>query len=207
MAKVFTVGLTGGIGSGKTKVSDCFAVLGATIIDTDLIAHQLTAPNAAGSKALASKFGNEILEIDGRLNRTKMREMAFASPTTRIELEAILHPLIQNEASRQLDETQTPYAILVVPLLVGSTYFKSLCNRILVVDCEVETQIQRVKQRSGLSESQIQAIINAQSSREERLSLADDIISNEGDHGALIEKVKKLHQGYLTLAQLHKPLE
>lgn len=207
MAKTFTVGLTGGIGSGKTKVSNCFAELGANVIDTDIIAHQLTGPNAAGSDALAAEFGSQILETDSRLNRAKMREMAFATPEIRLQLEAILHPLIQNEATKQLKETLTPYAILVVPLLVGSTYFKSLCDRFLVVDCEVKTQIQRVMQRSRLSESQVQAIINTQATREERLALADDIISNEGDPSLLIKAVKELHQNYLTLAQLHKPRE
>lgn len=207
MAKVFTIGLTGGIGSGKTKVSDAFAALGATVIDTDIIAHQLTGPNAAGSAALAAEFGSQILEADGRLNRAKMREIVFTNPDIRLQLEAILHPLIQNEANKQLNQTQTPYAMLVVPLLVESTYFKSLCDRFLVVDCEVKTQIQRVMQRSRLSESQVQAIINTQSTREERLALADDIISNEGDPSLLIKAVKELHKNYLTLAQLHKPRE
>ena len=207
MAKVFTIGLTGGIGSGKTKISDTFAALGATVIDTDIIAHQLTGPNAAGSAALAAEFGSQILEADGRLNRAKMREIVFTNPDIRLQLEAILHPLIQNEANKQLNQTQTPYAMLVVPLLVGSIYFKSLCDRFLVVDCEVKTQIQRVMQRSRLSESQVQAIINTQSTREERLALADDIISNEGDPSLLIKSVKKLHKNYLTLAQLHKPRE
>lgn len=207
MAKRFTIGLTGGIGSGKTMVSNRLGDLGAAIVDTDVIAHQLTGPDAEGSQALAAELGLEILEADGRLNRKKMREMAFRDPSIKQRLEAILHPLIRRDAARQLEQQQGQYVLLVVPLLAESPYFQSLCDRILAVDCPESLQIDRVIKRSHLSHEQVISIIKNQTSREIRKALADDIIDNSGTQEELEMAIQKLHQNYLCLAQLHKAPE
>lgn len=204
---MFTVGLTGGIGSGKTAVSNRFAALGATVVDTDVLAHQLTGPGAAGSAAIAGVFGQHMLQADGSLDRAAMRELVFAQPEARRQLQDILHPLIRASAATQLQQASGPYAILVVPLLAESAHFQALCQRIAVVDCSEEIQITRVMQRSGLTRDQVQAIMAAQASRTERLALADDVIDNSGQPEQLDSQVTHLHEYYFQLAQLPKTCE
>ncbi|KPK34818.1 MAG: dephospho-CoA kinase [Betaproteobacteria bacterium SG8_40] len=195
----FTVGLTGGIGSGKSTVSDLFAALGAEIIDTDEIARALTASGQPAVSKIAQEFGPEVVGGDGALDRGRMRELAFSDTNVRERLQNILHPLIRAEVQRRLAATDAPYAIVVVPLLVESRGYK-FANRILVVDCSEEQQVERVTRRNGLARSQVEAIMATQVSRNERLAAADDVIRNEGDVAELHAKVKELHQKYLALA-------
>lgn len=196
----FSVGLTGGIGSGKTTVADMFAARGAAIIDTDLIAHQLTAPEGAAIPDIRAQFGQEFLKADGAMNRTKMREHVFAEPAAKARLEAILHPLIRSESERAAREAQGLYIVFVVPLLVESGAWRQLVSRVLVVDCSEGTQVKRVMSRSGLADAQIRAIMAAQASRQERLGAADDVIDNDGDASVLTAQVDKLHTLYASLA-------
>jgi dephospho-CoA kinase len=195
----FTVGLTGGIGSGKSTVSDLFAALGAEIIDTDEIARALTASGQPAVSKIAQEFGPEVVGGDGALDRGRMRELAFSDTNVRERLQNILHPLIRAEVQSRLAATDAPYAIVVVPLLVESRGYK-FANRILVVDCSEEQQVERVTRRNGLARSQVEAIMATQVSRNERLAAADDVIRNEGDVAELHAKVKELHQKYLALA-------
>lgn len=199
----FSVGLTGGIGSGKTTVADMFAARGAAIIDTDLIAHDLTAPNGAAIAQIRSAFGPEFLSPDGAMDRAKMRDHVFADPVAKSRLEAILHPLIRIETERAAREAQGAYLMFVVPLLVESESWRQRVSRVLVVDCAEETQARRVMNRSGLAETQVRAIMAAQASRHQRLAAADDIIDNDGDSSALAPQVERLHALYLELAMKH----
>lgn len=196
---VFTVGLTGGIGSGKSTISDLFAEFGVDIIDTDEIARELTASGKPAVGELARRFGSDVVSADGSLNRDRMRELAFSEPEVRQALQDILHPLIRAEVKHKLSTVNKPYALVVVPLLVESRNYK-FADRILVVDCTEEQQIKRVMRRSGLSRNQVRAIMGTQASRSERLAAADDVIHNEGEIADLRSQVEKLHQQYLTLA-------
>lgn len=204
---MLVVGLTGGIGSGKTAVSDAFAALGIQVVDTDLIAHELTASGAEGTRQLQQVFGDSVVDDEGRLNRRLMRERVFADEHARQRLEAVLHPLIRSEAARQLQAASGPYAVLVVPLLAESAHFQALCDRILVVDCAEAVQLERVMQRSGLPRGEVEAIMAAQVPRLTRLALADDVLDNSGGRDALQARVLALHQQYLTLADLRKTRE
>ena len=194
------VGLTGGIGSGKTTVADLFGALGVPLIDTDLIAHALTAPGGAAMAAIAREFGDAVIAADGRLERAAMRALAFADPDARRRLESILHPMIREETQRRIAAAQGPYAIVVVPLLVESGTWRRWVDRVLVVDCPVEVQVARVIRRSGLAPSQVEAIIAAQASRAQRLAAADDVLDNGGEADALPDQVRALHERYLRLA-------
>jgi dephospho-CoA kinase len=197
------VGLTGGIGSGKSTVANLFADLGVPLVDTDLIAHQLTAPHGAAMPAIATEFGTGVVNADGALDRVAMRQLAFADPDVRRRLEAILHPLIRAESQRQCQTAASdgaPYVLLVVPLLVESGTYRERCQRILVVDCPEETQLARVMARNGLAAEQVQAILAAQASRSERLAVADDVILNDGDPALLPGRVASLHRQYLALS-------
>ena len=194
-----TVGLTGGIGSGKSSISDLFAELGVDIIDTDVIAHELTSSGQPALKVIQDRFGPDVLDADGALDRKRMRELAFSDPAAREALQNILHPLIRDEVRTRLSRSQAPYAIVVVPLLVESRGY-SFADRVLVVDCEEEQQVERVMQRSGLAREQVRAIMATQVSRSERLAAADDVISNEGAISELRPQVKQLHERYLKLA-------
>jgi len=196
----FIVGLTGGIGSGKTTVGELFASEGAGLVDTDEIARQLTAANQPAVEAIAARFGPQFVAEDGSLDRVRMRKLVFAQPSERKDLEAILHPLIRQESKRQIQESTQPYVVLVVPLLIESGDHGRALNRILVVDCEPQTQVNRVMQRSGLSRNEVLSIIAAQAPRELRLSEADDIIHNDSDLETLRAQVKPLHLFYLGLA-------
>lgn len=197
----FSVGLTGGIGSGKTTVADMFAARGASIIDTDQIAHQLTAPGGAAIPAIKAQFGASFLTESGAMDRARMREYVFSEPAAKARLEAILHPLIRIETERAASEAAGAYPVFVVPLLVESGSWRERVTRILVVDCSEDAQVRRVISRSGLPEAQVHAIMAAQVTRAERLAAADDVIHNDGDAMALIPQVDRLHACYLALAQ------
>ena len=196
----YVVGLTGGIGSGKSAAADCFAARGVAVVDTDAIAHELTAVGGAAMPALVSAFGAEAATADGALDRAHMRRLAFADPSARKRLEAILHPMIRTLSAERCQLARTPYVILAVPLLVESGSYRQRCNRIVVVDCPESLQISRVMARSGLSEHDVRAIMANQASRDERLAIADDVIANDGDLAALENRVGELHSSYLHLA-------
>jgi dephospho-CoA kinase len=197
----FAVGLTGGIGSGKSTVAELFAARGAAIIDTDLIAHQVTAPGGSAIEALRDAFGEEFITAQGALDRDRMRALVFTDHAARGRLEAILHPLIRTEAERMAAEAGGEYTIFVVPLLTESSNWRQRTARILVVDCDEETQIARVMRRNQLSSEQVKAIIAAQAPREQRLSIADDIIENNSDSAALQAHVDRLHALYCGLSK------
>jgi len=200
----FTIGLTGGIGSGKSTVAHQFQLRGITVVDADAIAHQLTAPGGAAIAAIRSAFGAQFIDPEGALDRAKMRTHAFAHPAERQRLEAILHPLIRQETARQADAAQSPYRILMIPLLVeaGNTdpAWRTRFDRILVIDCSEATQISRVMARSRLTDAAVRAIMATQAPREVRSAAADDIISNDGDVDSLPARVEALHRQYLALA-------
>lgn len=192
----YIVGLTGGIGSGKTAVADRFAARGMAVVDTDAIAHELTGPAGAAMPALATAFGPGILRPDGGLDRPAMRQLVFADPAARSRLEGILHPLIRQESADRCRTATSPYVILAVPLLVESGTYRERCDRILVVDCDEATQVARVMARSGLPEAEVRAIMSAQASRAERLAVADDVIRNDDGMEALEPQVAELHKRY-----------
>jgi len=194
------IGLTGGIGSGKTAVSDLLAKLGAGIVDTDLIAHQITAPHGAAIALIEKQFGSDFISADGALNRDKMRSLVFSKPEARKSLEAITHPLIRQETNKQalrISKEGAPYLVFVVPLLLESDSWNSLIDLLVVVDCPNETQIQRVMQRSNLPREELERILAAQASREERLKHADVVIENQGSLQDLEVEVQNLHQKIL----------
>jgi len=192
------VGLTGGIGSGKSTVADLFASHGAAIIDTDAISHRLTQSGGIAIPSIRAGFGERYIGDDGALNRSEMRALVFSDPTAKSRLEQLLHPLILSQAESELSQASaTPYAILVVPLLPQVPAFRRLVQRVLVVDCDEATQLARVVQRSGLREAEARAIVASQTPRAERLKLADDIIRNDGDLDALADQVDALHRHYL----------
>lgn len=174
---------------------------GAAVIDTDQIAHQLTAPGGAAIPAIHAQFGEAFLTADGAMDRAKVRDYVFAEPAAKARLEAILHPLIRIETERAATEAQGTYPVFVVPLLVESGTWKHRVSRVLVVDCPEQLQIMRVMSRSGLSESQVRAIMAAQVSRSERLAAADDVITNDGTAFSLEQQVDRLHALYVTLAR------
>lgn len=196
----FIVGLTGGIGSGKSTVADLFVDSGAALVDTDAIAHELTGPGGAAIPALRAAFGDEIATRDGALDRAAMRRLAFADPSARSRLEGILHPLIRQLSDRRCRESVAPYVIIAVPLLVESGAYRERCDRIVVVDCPESLQIERVMIRSKLAADEVRAIMSAQAGRAQRLAIADDIVDNSTDRAALIEQVAALHLKYLGLA-------
>jgi dephospho-CoA kinase len=202
----YVVGLTGGIGSGKSAAADLFAAHGVAVVDTDAIAHALSKAGGAAMPAIRAEFGAAVVAADGALDRAAMRAIVFADESTktsaRKRLEAILHPLIRAEGERQLAAAgAAPYAILVVPLLIESGNYRERVNRIAVVDCSEETQIARVMSRNGLARAEIERILAAQATRAERLAAADDIIDNDGEIAALPPRIERLHADYLALAR------
>ena len=197
----YVVGLTGGIGSGKSAAADLFAAHGAAVIDTDAIAHGLTKPGGAAMLLIRAEFGDGVVNAAGALDRAARRARVFADPSARRRLEAILHPLIRSESEQQLAAAGTPYAILVVPLLIEAGDYRKRVNRIAVVDCAEATQIARVMSRSGLARPEIEGILAAQARRNERLEAADDIIDNDGDMAALPPQIERLHVSYLALSR------
>lgn len=199
---MFAVGLTGGIGSGKSTVADLFAGRGVTIVDTDLIAHRITAPQGVAMPKIATEFGASFVAPDGSLDRARMRSLVFSDDSARRRLEAITHPLIRSETERARLEATGPYVMLVVPLLVESGAWKSRVERVLTVDCSVETQIDRVMCRNGFTREEVLAIMARQASREARLAAADDVIVNEARTvQALAAEVDTLHHLYLSLSR------
>lgn len=196
---MFVVGLTGGIGSGKTAVSDRFAKLGVAVIDADIAARVVVEPGRPALAKIAEHFGSETITASGELDRGKLRALVFQNETERKWLEALLHPLIGEEIVTQIQVATSPYAMLVSPLLIETSQ-RQLTQRVLVVDVPVEVQIARTIARDNNSEDQVKAIIASQASREQRLAAADDVISNDLGLEYLDEQVQILHQKYLTLA-------
>jgi dephospho-CoA kinase len=194
------IALTGGIGSGKSSVAEIFGELGAAVVDTDAIAHALTAPGQPGAVKIGAQFGSEYLRADGSLDRDRMRELVFADPAAKKILEAILHPLIRLEVDAAVRAAQAPYVVLVVPLLVETGAYRELARRVLVVDCSEATQIARVRQRSGHSEETVRKIMASQAGRADRLAQADDVIVNDDGLEALRASSAGLHRRYLALA-------
>jgi dephospho-CoA kinase len=196
----FAVGLTGGIGSGKTSVAEVFARLGAGVVDTDEIARALTGPGQAAVGKISRRFGPQYVTAEGALDRARMRKLVFEDARAKKDLESLLHPLIRREAERRIASSTAPYAILVVPLLFESGAYRTLVQRVLVVYSEQETSIERVRQRDNLSRDEILAIMAAQVGRAERLRRADDVIRNDGDLATLEAQIAALHRKYLDLA-------
>ncbi len=196
----FVVGLTGGIGSGKSTVADLFVAQGAALVDTDVIAHQLTAAGGLAMPQIVATFGKEFTDAQGALDRIAMRQMVFADPSARGCLESILHPLIRQISDQRCAEATAPYVILAVPLLVESGSYRQRCDRIVVVDCPEAVQISRVMARNGLSETEVLSILKTQASREQRLEIADDVIDNAAGLTNLYPRVAELHLKYLALS-------
>ena len=194
------VGLTGGIGCGKSTVANLFAKFGAGIIDTDIIARRLTEAGGEAIAEIRADFGDDYISADGALNRAKMRRLIFSDIAAKQRLELTLHPLILEQAKVQLQPLQTrPYIILVVPLLAESPVFRQLTQRILVVDCDADTQVARVTARSQMDAAEVRSIIAQQTPRAERLQLADDIIHNDVGLDSLAEQVAVLHEQYSAM--------
>ena len=193
---MYKVGLTGGIGSGKSKVADMLAALGAAVIDTDVISHDLTAPGGAAIEPIRRAFGPDVIAENGALDRAAMRELVFQSPEARRRLESILHPLIRAETEARARVAEGCYAVFVVPLLIESGTWLDRLDRVCVVDCDPETQIARVQARSGLTRDAIARIMSAQASREERNAAAHDIVNNGGGTSLdeLEHQVRALHE-------------
>jgi len=194
------IALTGGIASGKSLVADMFAQLGAPVIDTDIIARQVVAPGQPALDEIRERFGEEIIDAVGELDRRKLRQRIFLDPEARTDLENILHPRIGSETLRQAGLAGGNYQLIVVPLLVGSKLLE-LVDRVLVVDCDEETQIRRLLARDSETIEQARRMLEAQSTREERLDIADDVISNDGSLRETRDQVLRLHESYILLAE------
>lgn len=192
------VGLTGGIGSGKSAAAGLFARLGVEVIDTDAIAHALTAPGGAAMPAIREAFGARYVAADGSLDRAAMRRLAFSDKGAKQRLEAILHPMIRAELERRAAAATSPYVVLAIPLLVETGAWRQAVDRVLVIDCPEALQIERVLARNGLPREQVEAIIAVQAFREQRLAIADDVIVNDGSLAGLEQQVASLHARYLA---------
>ena len=200
----FIVGLTGGIGSGKSTAAEIFAALGVAVVDTDVIAHELTAKGGEALPAIAAAFGDSVLQADGQLDRAAMRRLAFSDPSAKARLEAILHPMIRRASEarcRAAADSASPYVLLVVPLLVESGALRNLVDRVLVVDCDETVQISRVMARSALSSDEVRAIMASQASRARRLAAADEVLTNNESREILSAQIGRLHPLYLELAE------
>tara|TARA_B110000483_G_C18139993_1_gene521039 strand:- start:873 stop:1487 length:615 start_codon:yes stop_codon:yes gene_type:complete len=198
MIKRLIIGLTGGIGSGKSAVSDAFERLGADVIDTDKISHQLTMNDADTIDNITDHFGGDIIQ-DGILNRPKLRAIVFSDDAARLHLEKILHPRIREEVRKAVSRAVGPYIIIVVPLLVEKAQY-SFINRILVVDCEELIQVERVMKRSSLTDVEVTNIMCTQANRQERLKVANDIIINNDDLPSLLKQVRIMHDKYIQIS-------
>ena len=196
----YVVGLTGGIGSGKSAAAAAFAALGAVVVDTDAIAHELTGPGGRAMPALVAAFGPEAAGADGSLDRARMRRAVFADPDARSRLEGILHPLIRSISAERCRQAASPYVILAVPLLVESGTYRDRCDRIAVVDCPEEVQMARVMARNGMGRDEVAAIMAAQATRAARLAVADDLIANEAGLAELHARVAALDGAYRVAA-------
>ncbi|WP_404685196.1 dephospho-CoA kinase [Raoultella terrigena] len=195
----YTVALTGGIGSGKSTVADAFSHLGVNVIDADVIARQVVEPGTPALLAIAARFGQQMINDDGTLNRRSLRERFFAHAEDKTWLNALLHPLIQQETRRQMQAASSPYVLWVVPLLVENNLVAN-ADRVLVVDVAKETQIARTILRDRVSREHAERILAAQATREQRLAAADDVIENMGPPDAIASDVARLHEKYLMLA-------
>jgi dephospho-CoA kinase len=211
MPKPFIVALTGGIGSGKSTVARLFANQGVTVVDTDALAHALTAPQGAAIPAILQEFGPTYIAPDGRLDRAKMRDLVFADKSAKARLEKILHPMIREQSRAALDAAQSEYIVVDVPLLAETAHladsWAQKASRVLVVDCPVETQIERTitraleKRNESLSRQSVESIIALQATRQARIAIADDIIDNSGGPQKLTGEIEALHQRYLSLSR------
>lgn len=197
---MLVIGLTGGIGSGKSSVARIFSTLGATVIDTDEIAHRLTEKGTQTLAAILEQFGSTYQLPDGNLDRAQLRQCIFSDHAAKVKLEALLHPLIKQQVILEMAKAQGPYLVLVVPLFFETGAYRDLVNRVLVVDCDQDQQIARTMSRSKLSTEEVSTIMNQQLSRAERNQHADDILANQGTHEHLEKLTQELHQHYLTLA-------
>lgn len=196
----FCVGVTGGIGSGKSRAAALFGELGADVVDSDDISREMTAAGGGAMPAIVAAFGSEVAAADGSLDRARMRRLVFEKPEARKQLESILHPRIRKLARDRVMASAARYVLLVVPLLLETGGYRDLIRRVLVVDCDESLQISRTMQRSNLDADAVRAIMAAQLPRRERLAGADDIIYNDGDVEQLRVQVTNLHQRYLKLA-------
>jgi dephospho-CoA kinase len=197
----FRIGLTGGIGSGKSVVADLLAAQGATIVDTDVIAHQLTQPGGLAIEPIRRTFGDAFIDASGALDRRRMRHLVFSDPVERKRLESILHPLIRQHADeRAANAAAAPYVVFAVPLLVESGNWRARVDRVLVVDCPVPDQVRRVVATRGLPPSQVNAIVAQQAARAQRLAAADDVLVNAGTVAQLAPRVARLHSHYCSIA-------
>ena len=197
----FVVGLTGGIGSGKSAAADEFARLGASVVDTDEISRELTAPGGAAMPHIRSLFGDAFVAASGAMDREAMRRRVFADPAAKQALERLLHPMIRAESKRRIAGARGPYVVHVVPLLLESGDYRRRVDRVLVVDAPEEAQVARVCARSRLDAAEVRAIMRTQASRAERLAAADDVLDNGGTREALRAQVAALHEKYLRLAK------
>ncbi|TAJ76731.1 MAG: dephospho-CoA kinase [Gallionellaceae bacterium] len=199
--KHLLIGLTGGIGSGKSTVAALFEKLGARIIDTDALSRQLTRPGGGAIAAIRAAFGSAYLDVGGALDRNKMRALIFADPSEKKRLEAILHPAILAHAQQlAASATDAPYTLVVIPLLFETGNYRTWLDRTLTVDCAEAAQVARTMQRSGLDQAGVQAIMAQQTARAQRLALSDDVIRNDGDLAALTGQVAQLHGRYKAIA-------
>jgi len=197
---VLVVALTGGIASGKSTVSDLFEELGVPVVDTDRIARELVEPGQPLLSSVVAAFGQELLDAYGRLRRKKLRNLIFSNRDKRLKLEALMHPAIAEEARRRIGAMESGYCLLVIPLLAEKGGYAGV-DRVLVVDTERQTQMDRLKARDGASDRQAEQVLAAQATREQRLSIADDVIDNNGDIEALRARVLELHRLYLSFSQ------
>lgn len=197
---MLVIGLTGGIGSGKSSVARIFATLGATVIDTDEIAHRLTAKGAPALAATIELFGADYQLPDGNLDRAKLRQRVFSDQAAKEKLETLLHPLIRQQVASEMAAAQGPYLVLVIPLFFETGAYRSLVDRVLVVDCDEDQQISRTMSRSQLSAEEVRSIMARQATRAERIQQADDILSNRGNYADLEKQAQELHRHYLALA-------
>lgn len=196
----FVVGLTGGIGCGKSSASEFFSEFGIVVIDTDVISRQLTQPSGLAIDQIRKTFGNTFLASDGSLDREKMRNLVFSDLESKIKLEKILHPLILSEVVRLVKQAQSPYIVVVIPLLLETNDYDNLIDRVLVIDCEEQQQISRTMARNQLSEQFVRAIMESQVARKDRLREADDVIFNGQDIEFLKMQVAHIHSKYMIMS-------
>ncbi len=200
MSQAIRIGLTGGIGSGKSEAAREFARLGVPVIDTDLIARELVRPGQPALAGIVARFGAEMLDENGNLDRARLRKTVFSDPGLRKQLEAILHPRIRDRAVALAEQAEGPYCVLVIPLLVETTCDYPL-DRILVIDTPREQQLERIAARDGLPESEIETILATQAGREQRLAIADDIIVNDASPEYLRSEIGRLHRLYSEIGR------
>ena len=202
---MLAIGLTGGIGSGKSSAARIFAALGAAVIDTDEIAHRLTAKGAPALAAIIEQFGADYRLPDENLDRAKLRQRVFSDQAAKEKLETLLHPLIRQQVVAEMAAAQGAYLVLVIPLFFETGSYRSLVDRVLVVDCDEDQQISRAMSRSRLAADEVRSIMARQVPRAERIRQADDILPNRGDHADLEKRAQELHRHYLTLALKRQP--